>query len=146
MVAAAGLVVAAVVTAIVLLSAGGRRGDASRAPQAMRSSATSDTAARAPMHTRVRVRVLNASTRTGMARRAALYLRDMGYDVVDWGTDPVARDRTQVDDHGHPEWASRVARALGGATVVARADSLRQLDLTVRLGRDWRSPVGFFRP
>ncbi|MCU0650351.1 MAG: LytR C-terminal domain-containing protein, partial [Gemmatimonadaceae bacterium] len=85
-------------------------------------------------------------TRAGLARRGALYLRALGYDVVDWGTDPVARDRTQVDDHGHAEWAARVARALGGATITTTPESLRQLDLTVRLGRDWRAPADFFRP
>lgn len=143
-IAGAGLVgVAAVVAA---LTVGGQRGDASRAPQALQSPTVRDSAARAPAGVRVRVRVLNASTRTGVARKAALYLRDLGYDVVDWSTDPTPRERTVVEDHGHPEWAARITRALGGATVVQAPESLRQLDLTVRVGRDWRAPADFFRP
>jgi hypothetical protein len=142
--AAAGATV--LVGIVIALSVGGQRGGAARAPAALQSSSITDSLARAPRGTRVRVRVLNASTRSGLARKAALYLRDLGYDVVDWTTDPKTRDRTLVEDHGHPEWAARIARALGGATVVTSRDSLRQLDLTVRLGRDWRAPADFFRP
>jgi hypothetical protein len=142
---AAGVAVATLGT-VVALTIGGARSDATRAPRALQSPSLADSAARAPKGTRIRIRVLNASTRTGQARKAALYLRELGYDVVDWATDPTARDRTVVEDHGHPEWAARVTKALGGATVIAKADSLRQLDLTVRLGRDWRAPADFFRP
>jgi hypothetical protein len=138
--------VVAVAGAVAAFTIGGQRSDASRAPRALQAPSLADSAARAPKGSRIRIRVLNASTRTGLARKAALYLRELGYDVVDWSTDPTARDRTVVEDHGHPEWAARVTKALGGATVVSRADSLRQLDLTVRLGRDWHAPADFFRP
>ena len=41
-----------------------------------------DSLALAPPGVRVRVEVLNASRRRGLARRATMYLRDLGYDVV----------------------------------------------------------------
>jgi hypothetical protein len=141
------------VVTVVVLAAGasallvtGRDGGATSAPSVVPAAQPGDSAVRAPAGARIRVRVLNASTRSGLARRASLYLRDLGYDVVDWGTDPVPRPATLIEDHGHPDWATRIARALGGADVVPRRDSLRQLDLTVRLGRDWRAPAQFFRP
>lgn len=90
---------------------------------------------------RVRVEVLNATTTRGLARRATAQLRDRGLDVVEVGTSPEQRDSTLVlDRSGHPEWARRVADALGGARVEARPDSSRYVDVTVLLGRAWRPP------
>lgn len=96
---------------------------------------------------RVRVQVLNATKTRGLARRATLYLRDRGFDVVDMGTAGQELDSTLVlDRSGHPEWASRVAEALGGARVEARPDTSRYLDVTVLIGRSWRPPAEPFYP
>ena len=97
---------------------------------------------------RVRVEVLNASTTRGLARRAMLHLRDSGFDVVQMGNaSNTSRDSTLVlDRSGHPEWARRVAEALGGARVETRPDSSRYLDVTVVLGRSWRAPAQPFYP
>jgi hypothetical protein len=101
----------------------------------------------APADTRVRVQVLNATTLRGLARRATLVLRDRGFDVLEIGTAPEQRDSTLVlDRSGHPEWAKRVADALGGARVESRPDSSRYLDVTVLLGRSWRAPAQPFYP
>ena len=101
----------------------------------------------APADTRVRVQVLNATTLRGLARRATLHLRDRGFDVLEIGTAPEQRDSTLVlDRSGHPEWAKRVAEALGGARVESRPDSSRYLDVTVLLGRSWRAPAQPFYP
>ena len=101
----------------------------------------------APADTRVRVQVLNATTARGLARRATLLLRDRGFDVLEVGTAPEQRDTTLVlDRSGHPEWAKRVADALGGARVESRPDSSRYLDVTVLLGRSWRAPAQPFYP
>src|SRR5688500_15629435 len=40
---------------------------------------------RAPAGVRIRVRVLNATRRRGLARRATFMLRDRGFDVVETG-------------------------------------------------------------
>jgi hypothetical protein len=101
----------------------------------------------APDGQRVRVQVVNATTTRGLARRATMYLRDRGFDVLEIGTTGEQRDSTLVlDRSGHPEWAKRVADALGGARVESRPDSSRYLDVTVLLGRSWRAPTEPFYP
>ena len=119
-------------------------GDASRLP------AADDTLARPPAGARVRVQVVNATTVRGLGRRATFYLRDRGFDVLEVGTTrspDERRDSTLVlDRSGHPEWARRVAHAMGGARVEARPDSSRYLDVTVLVGRDWSPPSEPFHP
>ena len=101
----------------------------------------------APAESRVRVEVLNATETRGLARRATLHLRDRGFDVLETGTWNQRLDSTVVYDRsGHPEWARRVADALGGARVESRPDSSRYLDVTVLLGRSWRAPAQPFYP
>ena len=101
----------------------------------------------APAEGRVRVQVLNATDTRGLARRATSHLRDHGFDVLEIGTWNERLDSTVVlDRSGHPEWARRVADALGGARVESRPDSSRYLDVTVLLGRSWRAPAQPFYP
>ncbi|HEX8694887.1 MAG TPA: LytR C-terminal domain-containing protein [Longimicrobium sp.] len=92
---------------------------------------------------RVRVEVLNASGRPGLAREATRILRDRGFDVVSFGN---ARgfgpDTSQVLDRvGRMDAARQVADALAIRRVLARPDSNLYLDATVVLGRDWRQPA-----
>ena len=102
--------------------------------------------ARAPAGVRIKVEVLNATTTKGLARRATLFLRDRGFDVVGTGTVHGARDSTIVYDRsGHTEWAMLVARALN-ARMEVRPDSSRFLDVTVLLGGNWRPPPLPFYP
>jgi hypothetical protein len=102
--------------------------------------------ARAPEGTRIKVEVLNATKTKGLARRATLYLRDRGFDVVGSGNVTEQRATTIVYDRSsHPDWARLVARAMH-APVAARADSSRYLDVTVLLGADWRPPPLPFHP
>ena len=97
--------------------------------------------------TRITVEVLNATRVRGLARRAALTLRDQGFDVVSTGTNRDSFDSTQVLDRtGHREWAVRAAKAMGGATVLVRPDSSRDVDLTVLIGASWRPPAQPFYP
>ena len=96
---------------------------------------------------RVRVQVLNATRIRGLGRRAMLYLRDQGFDVVEVGTTSATRDTTLVLDRSqHPEWAKNVATSLGAARVESRPDSSRYLDVTVLVGSSWRPPAQPFYP
>jgi hypothetical protein len=96
----------------------------------------------APPGARIRVQVLNATSVRGLARRATMQLRDRGFDVLEMGTWAEQLDSTVVlDRSGHPEWAKRVADALGGARIESRPDSSRYLDVTVLVGRSWRPPA-----
>lgn len=108
------------------------------------SSAPED--ARAPEGVRIKVEVLNATQTKGLARRATLYLRDRGFDVVGSGNVSERRTSTVVYDRSaHPAWARLVGRAMN-APVVERPDSSRYLDVTVLLGGDWRPPALPFHP
>ncbi len=96
-----------------------------------------------PDSVRIKVEVLNATSTRGLGRLATAWLRDKGFDVVGTGTAPSAErlDSTLVlDRSGHADWAQLAAKAMGGARVEARPDSLRYVDLTVLIGRSWRAP------
>jgi hypothetical protein len=96
---------------------------------------------------RVRVQVLNATRTRGLARRAMLYLRDQGFDVVEVGTTSATRDTTLVLDRSqHPAWARNVATSLGMARIETRPDTSRYLDVTVLIGSSWRPPAQPFYP
>jgi len=96
-----------------------------------------------PDSVRIKVEVVNATSTRRLATLATAWLRDQGFDVVGIGTasERDRRDSTLVlDRSGHPEWAAMAARAMGGARVESRPDSLRYLDVTVLVGRSWRAP------
>ena len=102
---------------------------------------------RAPSGVRIRVQVLNATDIRGLAQRATDHLRDKGFDVVDIGNNREKMDSTLVlDRSNHPEWAKRIAAAMGGAQVLLRPDTSRYLDVTVLIGGNWRPPSQPFRP
>ena len=102
--------------------------------------------AKAPPGTRIKVEVLNATTTKGLARRATLFLRDRGFDVVAIGTAREQREASLVIDRSkHPAWAQLIANAMG-ATVTSRPDSSRYVDATVLVGSSWRPPSEPFYP
>ncbi len=111
-------------------------------------AAVDDSLARAPGDSRVRVRVLNASGTRGYARRATIELRDRGFDVVEYETERgKPRSGTLIVSHtGHRDWAERLQRAFGTGTIESRPDSLRYVDLTIFVGRDWKPSTETLRP
>jgi len=150
-------VIALGVAALVAVTAGvvrsrtfGMGGIANQTPITRQTAPT----ASSPLHeprwvggARITVEVLNATKVRGLARRAALTLRDQGFDVVSTGTNRDPFDSTQVLDRtGHRDWAMRAARAMGGATILERPDSSRDVDLTVLIGASWRPPSQPFYP
>ncbi|MDQ6830866.1 MAG: LytR C-terminal domain-containing protein [Gemmatimonadota bacterium] len=104
--------------------------------------------ARPPDGVRVRVEVLNATKIRGLAKHVSQHLREAGFDVLSVGGAREVRDSTLVIDRtGHPDWAWRVARALGGgATMRSTPDSSRYVDVTVLVGATWRPPPEPFHP
>jgi hypothetical protein len=102
--------------------------------------------AKAPPNTRIKVEVLNATTTMGLARRATLFLRARGFDVVAIGTSSQQRAETVVIDRSrHPAWAALIANAMG-ATVTSHPDSSHYVDATVLVGANWRPPAEPFYP
>ncbi len=125
-----------------LLYVRARRGGATGAPDAA-PLITARPPRLVPDSVRIKVEVVNATSTRRLATLATAWLRDQGFDVVGIGTaaERERRDSTLVlDRSGHPEWATLVAKALGGARVEARPDSSRYLDVTVLVGRSWRPP------
>lgn len=94
-----------------------------------------------PAADRIRVEVLNASGRSGLAKQATRFLRDRGFDVVYFGNaGSRAGSASEVIDRvGRGDAADDVAEALGITKVSAQADSTLAVDATVILGTDWRA-------
>ena len=142
---------ALVVIALLVLAGGGyaawrQRGAPRMAAPGMAASAE-DSLAMAPAGVRVRVEVLNASDVRGLARRATMRLRDLGYDVVSSGNAGERREGTLVlVRRGDAAIGERIARGMGGATVESRPDSSRYVDVSVLVGGSWRPPPGPLRP
>ena len=88
---------------------------------------------------RVRVEVLNAGGREGMARLATDHLRDRGFDVVYFGNaEDFGQDSTIVLDRAaRPQAAYAVGQALGTDWVESQPDENLYLDVTVLLGSGW---------
>ena len=100
----------------------------------------------APEGARVKVEILNATKVRGLARRATLYLRDRGFDVVLIGTTRLQQDSTLVLDRSHhPDWAALLAKTMH-AHVAERPDTSLYLDATVLIGNDWTPPAEPFYP
>ena len=89
---------------------------------------------------RTLVEVLNGSGRTGLARLGARRLRRFGVDVVYFGTssDTVKLDTTRIIlRRGDRDRAEQVRKALGAGAIAVQTDTLRRVDVTVILGRDY---------
>jgi LytR cell envelope-related transcriptional attenuator len=123
----------------------GPAGDGPAMPQV---AAVDDTTARAPSGVRIRIRVVNISGVSGLARRTTQHLRAYGYDVVDFlSSQPERNATTRIAVHtGHDDWGLRVQKAMGLGAVIAAPDSSRYADLTVFVGGDWRPPTESLRP
>ncbi|MEP6905588.1 MAG: LytR C-terminal domain-containing protein [Gemmatimonadales bacterium] len=123
---------------------GARRYEMARSDEIVRPAGIENE--KAPPGTRIKIEVLNATTTKGLARRATLFLRDRGFDVVSIGTAAQPRAETTVIDRSrHPAWARLIANALG-ATLTSRPDSSRYVDATVLIGSNWRAPAEPFYP
>jgi len=91
---------------------------------------------------RIRVEVLNGTTRPGLARTATRGLRQHGLDVVFFGTGPAAESTRIFVRRGDPGQGRDVAEALGVGRVLIQPDTLRRVDVSVLLGSDWRPRLG----
>ncbi|MDX1660900.1 MAG: LytR C-terminal domain-containing protein [Gemmatimonadota bacterium] len=87
---------------------------------------------------RIRVEVKNGSGIPGAAGRTTEYLRERGFDVVDFGNaERFDQERTRVIDRiGNPRKAREVAAALRGVPIGSDPDSSLYLDVTVVIGED----------
>jgi LytR cell envelope-related transcriptional attenuator len=92
---------------------------------------------------RVVVEVLNGTRRQGAARVATRMLRRRGLDVVFFGNADAPADSTRiVVRRGDPARGREVRGALGVGRIVVEPDTLRRVDVSVILGRDFRPKVG----
>jgi beta-phosphoglucomutase-like phosphatase (HAD superfamily) len=91
---------------------------------------------------RIRVEVLNATSRPGLARSVTARLRDAGFDVVYFGNAPHADSSAVLDRAGRADAAHAVAQALGISRVRSKPDPGLYLEATVILGADWPPSAG----
>jgi hypothetical protein len=89
------------------------------------------------------VEVLNGGGESGVAREATGLLRDLGLDVVYFGNaETFSSDSSVVLDRmGRLDGARKVADALGIRAVQSQPDSNLFVDVTVRLGPEWKDPA-----
>ena len=91
----------------------------------------------------VTAEVLNGSGRLGLARVATRALRKAGVDVVYFGTaDDSVRETEVLARRGDVAVAARIAKVLGAGRIRVATDTLLRVDVTVRLGVDYRPPPG----
>jgi hypothetical protein len=91
---------------------------------------------------RITVEVLNGTRRAGVARAASRMLRRQGLDVVFYGNAEAVVDSTRVIvRRGDPGRGRDVRQALGAGRVMVEPDTLRRVDVSVILGRDFRPKV-----
>ena len=87
---------------------------------------------------RIRVQVRNASGIPGAAAHVTEYLREAGFDVVDFGNaeESDLAGTVVIDRVGVPGPAREVAAALQGVPIRSDVDTTLYLDVTVLVGRD----------
>lgn len=90
---------------------------------------------------RIRVEVRNGSGASGAAGKVTTFLRDEGFDVVDYGNaDRFDYERTHIIDRvGSSTAAREVATLLPGVPIEASPDSTLFLDVTIVIGHDLES-------
>lgn len=90
---------------------------------------------------RIRVEVRNGSGESGAAGKMTTFLRDEGFDVVDYGNaDRFDYEHTHIIDRvGASAAAREVATLLPGVPIESNPDSTLFLDVTVVIGRDLES-------
>jgi hypothetical protein len=127
----------------VVLTAGALIGSAVTQWRPSEEPAADTSAVPATLGERVRVEVLNAGGRSGMAQRATDLLRARGFDVVYFGNAETFDQETStvLDRVGRLEAARAVADALDIGAVRSEPDQDLYLDVTVRLGSAWK-PAG----
>jgi hypothetical protein len=103
------------------------------------SSDPTPPAPRVQITDRVRVEVLNAGGRDGMARAATDILREHGLDVVAFHNAPNFSDQPSVviDRVGRRDYVRVVGDLLGIDAYESDPDPTLLLEVTVRIGRDW---------
>ena len=88
---------------------------------------------------RIVVEVLNGSGRTGLGRLGTRRLRRMGIDVVYFGNAESQVDTTLViARRGNRKRAEAVQDALGVGQIALQTDTLRRVDVSVILGKDFK--------
>lgn len=96
------------------------------------------------VRTRIRIEVRNGSGQPGAAQSMTAFLRDRGFDVVDYGNaDTFDHERTEIVAHGDdPAGARTVAAMLPGVPIRPAEESSPYLDVTVILGEDMDRILG----
>lgn len=81
--------------------------------------------------------IKNASRQPRMAEKAAWLLRANKFDVLDWGSFPVAYDKTIIKDYrGNFTQALKIAEILGAGKVIVSYNPSVYVDINAFIGKD----------
>lgn len=96
-------------------------------------------------HRAITIEVLNGAGVSGIARTMTEYLRSQGFDVLNYGNAGSFSfyETLVLDRSGDRARAQRVARAIGAGTVLEQKNPFLALDVTMILGRDFRTLAPF---
>jgi len=92
-------------------------------------------------NSQIRVEVLNGTGESGVSRRIAFYLRELGFDVVYYGNAKEKLDKTVVVERIDPNLknAKIVAKELGCNLITYEPDPNKLLEVTVLVGKDYKT-------
>lgn len=106
--------------------------------QLMSNTEAMDTSAIAPQANRITVKVWNASGKPGLAYSVTRFLRQKGFDVVEWGNHAAQEAQTRVIDRkGIIRNARDAAVALGVETFVSEPNPNALVDVEILIGQNF---------
>ena len=91
-----------------------------------------------PLEEKISIKVWNASGQRGLARQVTKYLRQCGYDVLEWENFPTEQLPTRVIDRvGQISKAQAVANDLGVDNFHSEVSPRSMVDVEVILGKNF---------
>ncbi len=97
------------------------------------------------LYGQVRVEVLNATNVPNLARNVTIILRRMGFDVVYYGSATEKLDKTVIVERADENMknAKLLGDAIGCDEIIKELDPDKLLEVTLILGKDWKSYFSF---
>jgi len=88
----------------------------------------------------LKVAVINCSGVADLARRVTFWLRDMGYDVIYYGSESKPIDKTTIIDHikRNRKYGKMLGVSIGCGNIIYEPDPDSLFDVTLLIGKDYK--------